>query len=51
MPLTWLYCPVRMLARLGTQMEFVQKQLVSLAPSRARRSILGVLANGASRLP
>ena len=40
--LWWLYCPVRIAARLGVLMELVTKQLSILTPSRAIRSILGV---------
>jgi hypothetical protein len=36
------YCPVRMLARLGVQMEFVANTFASSAPSRASRSRCGV---------
>src|SRR6186997_2125348 len=36
------YWPVRMAARLGVQIEFVAKTLVSFAPSCARRSRFGV---------
>jgi len=50
-PLTWLYWPVRMLARLGTQIEFVQKQFRSIAPSVAIRSMCLVRANLLSRDP
>ena len=39
---TWLYVPVRMAARLGVQIEFVQKQLSNRIPSSAMRSRLGV---------
>jgi len=35
----WLYWPVKMLARLGTQIEFVQKQFFNSAPSAAIRSM------------
>ena len=37
------YWPVRIAARLGVQIEFVAKTLVSSAPSRASRSMCGVL--------
>jgi hypothetical protein len=40
----WLYWPVRMLARLGTHIEFVQKQFFNSAPSAAIRSIFFVRA-------
>jgi len=38
----WLYCPVRIAARLGVQMEFVQKQFVMRTPPAAIRSMFGV---------
>jgi hypothetical protein len=41
-PLMWEYCPVRIAARLGVQMELVANTLVSSAPSRASRSRFGV---------
>ena len=40
--MTWLYVPVRMAARLGAQIELVQKQLSNLIPPAARRSRCGV---------
>ena len=42
-PLMCAYWPVRIAARLGVQMEFVAKTLFSSAPSRANRSMFGVL--------
>jgi hypothetical protein len=39
----WLYLPVRIVARLGLQMELTAKQLSNLMPALARRSRLGVL--------
>ena len=36
------YCPVRIAARLGVQMELVAKTFSKSAPSRARRSRFGV---------
>ncbi|GAH57762.1 unnamed protein product, partial [marine sediment metagenome] len=41
-PFTWLYWPVRIVARLGVHIEFVQKQLFSRMPPAAIRSIFGV---------
>src|SRR5215210_5704560 len=41
-PLRCEYCPVRIVARLGVQIELVAKTLVRIAPSRARRSRFGV---------
>ena len=41
-PLTWFQVPVRMAARLGVQIELVQKQLSKRMPSSAMRSRLGV---------
>ena len=41
-PLMWLYVPVRITARLGAQIELVQKQLSKRMPSFAMRSRLGV---------
>ena len=41
-PFTWLYVPVRIDARLGVQIEFVQKQLSNRMPSAAMRSMFGV---------
>ena len=41
-PFLWLYWPVRMLARLGEQMELLQQTLVKRMPSAARRSMVGV---------
>ena len=41
-PFRWLYLPVRMLARLGVQIEFAQKQASNRMPSRASRSRFGV---------
>ena len=42
-PLRCEYCPVRIAARLGVQIEFVANTRVSSAPSRASRSRLGVV--------
>jgi hypothetical protein len=42
MPLRWLYLPVRIVARLGAQIPFVQKQFANRIPSRAIRSMCGV---------
>lgn len=42
-PLRELYCPVRIDARLGTQIEFVTKQCVSLAPLRGQTVEVGRL--------
>ena len=42
-PFLWLYSPVRIPARLGVQIGFVQKQFLSSIPSRASRSMCGVL--------
>jgi hypothetical protein len=39
---SWLYVPVRTAARLGVQIEFVQKHESNLMPSVAMRSRLGV---------
>jgi hypothetical protein len=41
-PLTWLYVPVRIDARLGVQIEFVQKHESNRIPPSAMRSRLGV---------
>ena len=41
-PLTWLYVPDRITARLGVQIEFVQKQLSNRIPPVAMRSRFGV---------
>ena len=41
-PLMWVWVPVRMEARLGAQIELVQKQLSRRIPPAARRSIWGV---------
>jgi hypothetical protein len=41
-PFLWEYWPLSMEARLGVQMEFVQKQLFSITPSVAMRSMLEV---------
>jgi hypothetical protein len=41
-PFRWLYFPVMIEAREGEQIEFVQKQLSSLMPSLAIRSMCGV---------
>ena len=42
-PLTWLYVPVSTAARLGVQMELVQKQASNRIPPAAMRSMCGVL--------
>ena len=42
-PFRWLCFPVRMMARLGAQMPFAQKQSSKRVPPRATRSIPGVL--------
>ena len=49
MPFTWLYCPVMMLARLGVQIELLQKTLLSRMPWRAIESMFGVGAKSFSR--
>jgi hypothetical protein len=36
-PFLWLYCPGGIVARLGAQIELVQKQLVIRTPPRAMR--------------
>ena len=41
-PLTWLWVPVRIEARLGVQMEFVQKQSSITQPREAISSRCGV---------
>ena len=41
-PLMCEYCPVRIAARLGVQMELVAKTFSKSAPSRASRSRWGV---------
>jgi hypothetical protein len=41
-PLMWLCLPVRIVARLGAQIELAQKQLSKRTPSAAIRSMLGV---------
>jgi hypothetical protein len=45
-PLACEYCPVISVARLGAQSEFVTNMLVNRTPSRAMRSMFGVLRNG-----
>ena len=42
----WTYWPVRKLARAGEQSGVVTKALRNIAPSRAMRSMFGVLRNG-----
>jgi hypothetical protein len=44
-PFTWLYVPVRIAARLGVQMEFVQKHASKRIPSDAIRSRFGVVVS------
>ena len=41
-PLRWLYCPVRMQARDGVQIELVQNAFSKVMPSLASVSIVGV---------
>ncbi len=41
-PLTWLYVPVRIDARLGAQIELVQKHESNRMPPSAIRSMFGV---------
>ena len=43
----WLYVPVRITARLGAQIELVQKQLSKRMPSFAMRSRFGGLVDAA----
>mgnify|MGYP000010433325 CR=1 FL=1 len=43
-PFRWLYWPVRMVARLGVQMEFTAKQRFSRSPCAPSRSMFGVRA-------
>ena len=44
-PFVWLYCPVKIVARLGVQIEFVQNTFSNNIPSAARRSIVGVISS------
>jgi len=48
---TWPYCPVKIDARAGVQMALVLKHLLSLTPSEAMRSMLGVRNTGDSSEP
>ena len=41
-PFTWLWVPVRIVARLGTQMEFPTNAFRNSIPSRASPSMFGV---------
>ena len=50
-PFTWLYAPVNIDARLGDEMEFVQKQLSNTHPSAAKRRMFSLRAYSANRPP